>query len=76
MPRTFGKLDFSLNEHGVAPTIRKQPNVGLTISRVSVKASPAIGRRRFHRNTDCVVFGTQACFVLSPFSGICFESGF
>ena len=29
-----------------------------------------------HRNTDCFVFGTQACFVLSPFSGICDESGF
>ena len=26
---TFGKLEFSLNEHGVAPTSLPQPNVGL-----------------------------------------------
>ena len=44
------------------------------LRRVSLKTSPA--KRHFHRNTDYIVFGTQACFVLSPFSEICDETGF
>ena len=34
------------------------------ISRVCVKASPAFGRRRFHTNTDYIVFALVCCCSL------------
>ena len=47
------------------------------MSRVSVKASPAEGQRRFHRNTDYIVFAIPIVFGSVPtLNLICDETGF